>query len=92
MKSAGQLLTEWIEKRFDGNQKTAAKYLGISPAYISYLKDDERAPGRDLAITIQDETGIAVTAWTSRRVNKSKKRRASHKLIAQSSHGVNANG
>jgi plasmid maintenance system antidote protein VapI len=74
MKSAGQLLTEWIDKRFDGNQKNAAEYLEISEAYVSYLKDGERAPGRELAIRIQDETGIPVTAWPLRRVHKSSKR------------------
>ncbi len=92
MKSAGTLLTEWIEKRFDGNQRTAAEYLGISPAYISYLKDDERAPGRELAIRLQDETGISVTAWPSKRLDKSKKRRVSKRVVTQSSQVVNANG
>lgn len=92
MKSAGQLLTEWIGKRFDGNQTRAAEHLGISEAYVSYLKDGDRAPGRELAITIQDETGIPVTAWPSKRLNKSHKRQRSQRLTAQGSQGVTANG
>jgi plasmid maintenance system antidote protein VapI len=92
MKSPGQLLTQWIEKRFDGNQAAAADYLGISHAYISYLKDDARAPGRGLAIRIQDETGISVTAWPLPGLSKTKKRRAGRRAVAQSTQGVNANG
>jgi plasmid maintenance system antidote protein VapI len=92
MVSAGQLFTEWIEKRFDGSQKKAAKFLHISEAYVSYLKDGVRAPGRDLAVAIQDATGIPVTAWPSSRVNKLKKRQKAQRLTAHVSQRVNANG
>lgn len=91
MKSAGEMFADWIERRFDGNQVKAAKELGISPALTSYLKTNGRAPGRALAIRIQEATGIPVTAWASSPVHTSKKQAKKSKRLPKSSQGVNAN-
>lgn len=91
MLSAGEMFADWIERRFDGNQRKAAESLKISPAYVSYFKSNERAPGRDLAIRLQALTGIPVTAWTSTAVAKSTKKARKPRRNTKPSQGVNAN-
>jgi len=91
MQSAGEMFADWIERRFDGNQVKAAKALGISPALTSYLKSNGRAPGRALAIRIQEATGIPVTAWTSSPVHKPKKQAKKTRRQPKASQEVNAN-
>ena len=90
MQSAGEMFADWIERRFDGNQRNAAKSLGISEAYVSYFKQNQRAPGRDLAIKLQELTGIPVTAWQSTAVHKSKKQATKRRKERPSSQGFNA--
>lgn len=61
--SGAALLDEWIEKR-QYKQLQVAGLFGISEGFVSMLRRGLRAPGRDLAIAISDETGIPVGAWS----------------------------
>lgn len=63
MQSGASQLAEWIRKR---NEKKAeiARMFGISAGYLSMFLSGERAPGRDVAVKIQDLAGIPVSAWS----------------------------
>ena len=63
MRTGAKQLAEWIRKRGD-KKAEVAELFGISAGYLSMFLSGERCPGRDVAVRIQDLSGIPVGAWS----------------------------
>lgn len=49
--------------RGDRTLRVAGALLGCDPSYVAYLEKGQRTPPLDLAVRIEDLTGIPVRAW-----------------------------
>lgn len=70
----GSLQLKAWQKRGNMNQREAAQKLQVHFTTYNQFLTGRRVPGRDLAVFIQEQTGIPVGAWTPTRVGKSKNR------------------
>jgi transcriptional regulator with XRE-family HTH domain len=84
------LLADWVKRR-GSTQHAAAQFLNISESLMSMFLSGGRRPGRDLAVRIQDATGIPVSAWVVKSSPRTKPTSKRRKSEAQTSPEVNGN-
>ena len=63
MQSGRERLTEY-RKRSKMNQRTLARLIGITEAYLSQVLSGKRFPGRENALLIERLTGVPVESWS----------------------------
>lgn len=59
------MLRAWMQRTGHTKQRDVADLFGVHESYISLFLNYGRAPGRDLAVKIEQMTGIPVRAWMS---------------------------
>lgn len=74
---AADQLRIWVDRNFDGHRETAASSLGITAAFLSYLINRERLPGRALARRLEDAGIVQMRAWPLSLPHKTKTGRRS---------------
>jgi transcriptional regulator with XRE-family HTH domain len=65
-------LRAWID-RSHLTQRQVARLFGIHYTFVNQLLAGRRLPGRDVAVTIENETGIPVGAWVATAEDKTTK-------------------
>jgi hypothetical protein len=70
MEHGAKQLTDWIARRFDGNQTAAAEKLGLHKSTLNKILKRTRLPGRQIATALRDVAGIPLDAWVPTRVGK----------------------
>lgn len=71
MQSGPEQLRSWIARRTsternpDGNQREAARIIGMDHTFLSQLLSGRRCPALGTAIAIERTTGVPVEAWLS---------------------------
>lgn len=72
MVAGHKMLRDWL-KRTERKGREVADSLGITHGYLSQLLHGVRRPSVDVALRIQETTGISVASWKSDRVSKLEK-------------------
>lgn len=72
MQHGSQQLAQWID-RSKLSQTAAAEKLGVHKTTLNKILKGTRLPGRQIATTIRDTTGIPLDAWVPTRVGGRRK-------------------
>lgn len=62
MQSGRERLRQWIT-RSKLDQVEASRIIGMHPTQLSHILSGARRPGLDMAVKIEQATGIVVEAW-----------------------------
>jgi transcriptional regulator with XRE-family HTH domain len=82
MNKGAKALRDWLS-RSGLSSVAAAKRLGLTKSYFSYLLNGHRKPGLPLAVAIERKAGIPVNSWTQRvaRSARAKSSRATNPIV-----------
>lgn len=76
-------LWAWIERRFEGNQREAAKALGIAFQSLNQiLRGKGRRPGLAMALRIERVAGVPAGIWLHTQVSGKKRRKSTTAVTA----------